>query len=198
MRRRLAIVTVLALLGVTIVTAVPDASAGDVRRPSGRLQGSFFQLSTPEAQGMNSSRLADGIDFLVAHKEVFRIHSVVVLRNGTIVLDARFYPFGSRQRHSVASVTKSVTSTLIGIAIDEGYIKSVDERVIDFFPDHTIDNLDDRKRSMTIENLLTMRSGFACDPANSEATLTEMTNSPNWVLSLAGGELPATIEGEVP
>jgi CubicO group peptidase (beta-lactamase class C family) len=58
------------------------------------------------------------------------------------------------------SVTKSFTSAAIGIAIEKGYIKDVQEPVMGFFPDlEGIENIDDRKRAMTLEDLLTMRSG---------------------------------------
>ncbi len=130
---------------------------------------------------MSSTTLATGVDYLLANRETYRIHSVVVIRDDRVVLDARFYPYSREWRHDLASVTKSVTSTLIGIAIDQGLIAGVDARVLDFFPDHTIANLDGRKRRMRLKHLLSMRSGFECDPTNSEATLTEMTGSPDWV-----------------
>jgi CubicO group peptidase (beta-lactamase class C family) len=126
--------------------------------------------------------LAGGIDFLIDNKEQYRVHSVVVIRNGRTVLDARFYPFSLSRMHDIASVTKSFTSTLIGIAIDKGYIDGVHLRVLDFFPERTVANLDARKQAMTLENLLSMRSGFQCDPTNSEQTLSDMMMlSDDWV-----------------
>jgi len=130
---------------------------------------------------MDSEQLAEGLDLLLANRELYRVHSVVVARDGHVVLDARFYPFAAGDRHDLASVTKSVISTLIGIAIAEGYISSVDAHMVDFFPDRTIANLDDRKRAITIMHLLTMRSGLECDSGGYEQTLTDMTNSPDWV-----------------
>ena len=107
---------------------------------------------------MDSGALAEGIDFLISNRETYRIHSVVVIRNDHVVLDAGFYPFLPEWGHDIASVTKSVTSTLVGIAIDKGYLDGVDSRVLDFFPDYTVANLNPRKRRMTLEHLLTMRS----------------------------------------
>ena len=90
------------------------------------------------------------------------IDSIVVARHGRIAFE--YYPrplyYGPNGRHVLYSATKSVTSTLIGIAIEQGLIESVDAKVVDFFPDRTIAHLDDRKRSMTVEHLLTMTSGF--------------------------------------
>jgi CubicO group peptidase (beta-lactamase class C family) len=130
---------------------------------------------------MDSVRLAEGIDLLIANRELYRVHSVVVVRNGSVVLDARFYPFAGGERHDLASVTKSFTSTLVGIAIDKGYISSVDAHMLDFFPGRVVANLDQRKRAVTVKHLLAMRSGLRCDPGGFEQTLTEMTQSPDWV-----------------
>lgn len=152
-----------------------------VRRPSGRMVLPSVPYSTPERQGMDSNTLAAGIDFLIDNRETYRVHSVVVIRNGRVVLDVRFYPFSRQWKHDMASVTKSWTSTLIGMAIDMGYIDGVDEPVLEFFPDYTVANPDPRKDRMTLEHLLTMRSGFECDPSNSEITLSEMTMSDDWV-----------------
>jgi len=130
---------------------------------------------------MDSRLLAEALDFLGAHRDDYRVHRMVVLRHGYLVLDASFYPFVHGQRHDLASVTKSFTSTLVGIALDSGFIASVDQPVVSFFPEREIANLDDRKRAMTVEHLLTMRSGLACDPGSSEQTLREMFQSPDWV-----------------
>jgi len=151
-------------------------------RPRMRSEPSLtLPASTPEAEGMDSLRLAQGIDLLIANREQYRVHSVMVVRNGHVVLDARFYPFATDELHDLASVTKSVLSTLVGIAIDKGFIPSVDAHMLDFFPGRVIANLDDRKRGITIKHLLTMRSGLHCDPGGFEQTLTDMTNSPDWV-----------------
>jgi CubicO group peptidase (beta-lactamase class C family) len=94
-------------------------------------------------------------------KQSLPVDAVVVVRHGCIVFEA--YPnqtYGPEDRHILYSVTKSITSALIGIAIEEGFIESVDQKVVDFFPDKTIANLDARKQKMTIEHLLTMSSGF--------------------------------------
>src|SRR5512135_345052 len=108
-----------------------------------------WPVSTPEAQGLDSGKLADAIEFCL--REDIAIHSLLVIRNGHIVADAVFYPYGRDARHDVASVTKSVTSTLIGIAIDGGLIKDVREPVLGFFPGQAVANIDERKKAMTLE-----------------------------------------------
>jgi CubicO group peptidase (beta-lactamase class C family) len=173
-------VTCLAILWCALATPV-RAQPRAPRIPSGRRAPISLPTSTPEAQGMDSIRLGEAIDFLNVHRDDYRIHRVVVLRHGHLVLDAVFYPFTVGQRHDLASVTKSFTSTLIGIAIDMGYIAGVDEPILDFFSDRTIANLDDRKRAITIENLLTMRTGLDCDSGNHEQILRDMEQTPDWV-----------------
>lgn len=138
-----------------------------------------WRTSTPEAQGMDSRLLADAVGFIM--EQDCRLHSMLVIRNGYIVADAYFYPFAPGQAHDIASATKSVTSTLVGIAIDKGRIKSVDQPALDFFPDRTVANLDDRKRAITLESLLTMTSGLDCSSERGEITLLQMRASPDWV-----------------
>jgi CubicO group peptidase (beta-lactamase class C family) len=128
---------------------------------------------------MDSAKLAEALAF--ARDTHLPLHSVTVIRNGSLVLDASFYPYEPGVLHDVASVTKSVTSALIGIAIDKGYIRSVEQPVLDFFPGRTVPNLDATKRAITVEHLLTMRSGLDCGFAPGEAELFAMFQSRNWV-----------------
>jgi CubicO group peptidase (beta-lactamase class C family) len=136
-----------------------------------------WRTSTPEEQGMDSELLAEAIDFLLQQN----IHSLLIIRNGYIVADATFYPFTPGTKHDVASVTKSWTATLVGIAIHQGYIASVQQPVLDFFPQRTVANLDASKEAMTVEDLLTMRTGLECIASPTEATQIEMMASPDWV-----------------
>ncbi|WP_161953218.1 serine hydrolase, partial [Escherichia coli] len=73
---------------------------------------------TPEAQGLDSDALAEALDHVRDHGT--RIHSLTIVRHGRIVLDAYFWPFQNGQVHDLASVTKSVTTTLTGIAVGQG------------------------------------------------------------------------------
>jgi len=119
--------------------------------------------STPEAQGMNSTKLNQMMIEYVRNGR-FEFHSVVVVRNGYIVLEE--YPdaaYNQNTKHQLYSVTKSFTSALVGIAIEEGFIDNVDHKVVDFFPNRAISNLDSRKQSMALKDVLTMTSGLEWD-----------------------------------
>jgi len=156
-----------------------------------------WQTSTPEAQGMDSEQLAALVKYI--QDEEFPIDSVLVVRNGYLVMDAYFAPFDADEPHELYSVTKSVSSMLIGIALDKGYIESVDQPVLDFFPDTTFDNVDDLKESMTLEHVLTMTTGLDWDETapygSAENSLTEVIRSLDWaktVLDMPMIEEPGT------
>jgi CubicO group peptidase (beta-lactamase class C family) len=140
---------------------------------------------------MDSEALAEMMDYLHGQED-FAIHSLLIIRNGYVVADATFWPFTQDSLHDIASDTKSFTSSLIGIAIDKGYIESVEQPVLDFFSERTVANLDANKGAMTLEDLLTMRSGFDCNNARVDA---ETLTSADWVqfaLDLPTGTEPGT------
>jgi CubicO group peptidase (beta-lactamase class C family) len=110
---------------------------------------------------LDSSQLAGF--FANFSQEHFNLDSLLVIRHGYIVAEAYAPPFQQDSLHYLASTTKSFTSALIGILLDQGHIKSLDEPVVSFFPERTIQNLDERKQTMTIRNLLTMTAGLDCD-----------------------------------
>lgn len=138
-----------------------------------------WRTSTPEEQGMDSGVLAESVASL--NKKPINIHSLLVVRHGYMVLEAYFAPFTHGSQHDVASVTKSVTATLIGIAADKGLIRSLDLPALEFFPQRTAANLDDRKKAITVAHLLTMSSGLTCITSPGEVTLMQMMASPDWV-----------------
>ncbi|MGC9780937.1 MAG: serine hydrolase [Candidatus Heimdallarchaeota archaeon] len=115
--------------------------------------------SSPRKQEMDGKLLDDMIDYmegLTTH-----VDSIVVIKNGYIVQEGYFGLYESSWKHALWSVTKSFICSLIGIALKEGYIESVNEKVLDFFPDRNISNLDSRKEAMEIRHLLAMTTGMA-------------------------------------
>ncbi len=128
---------------------------------------------------MDSAPLAQALE-MARNREV-NIHSLLIVRNGFQVLDAYFYPFGRASTHDVASVTKSITSVLVGIAVDEGYFSGAEQTVLSLFPGQPIKNVSEQKRALTLAHLLTMTSGLDCRFEPAEPTLREMMRSPEWV-----------------
>jgi CubicO group peptidase (beta-lactamase class C family) len=129
---------------------------------------------------MNSDILADMVRLIMFTPNT--IDSVTVIRNGYIVLDAYFYPFQKDRAHNLHSCTKSITSTLVGIAIDKGYIKDVHQRLLAFFPEIKPANLTEEKKNISLENLLTMATGLECRDNYKYRWqgLTKMQKSSNW------------------
>jgi len=137
-----------------------------------------WRSSTPEEQGIDSDKLAELL--LAIREKNIQVHSLLVIRNGYVVADATFYPYDGQTVHNVASVTKSLMTTLIGIAIDQRKL-DLDDKMVSFFPDRSIANLDQRKEDITVRHLASMSSGLDCTNEADELTLKEMVASPNYV-----------------
>ena len=133
----------------------------------------------PEEVGMDSSALVEMFDFVRKHE--VPVHSVQIVRHGRLVLDAYFHPFKAEWRHDVASVTKSITSTLIGLAIDQKLLNGAKTALTNLLPGRSISRLDARKQRMTLEDLLTMRAGWDCGFEPKEARLAEMRRQSDWI-----------------
>ena len=181
MRRRtivigLAAVVVLAVLAIALISRVlePKQAAAPAYWPT---QG--WRTSTPEEQGLDSAKLAEGLKAM--QEQDIRIDSLLIIRNGSVVLDATFYPYDGELLHNMASVTKSVMTTLIGIAAEQGKLQ-LDQPVVSFFPDRTIANLDARKEKITVRHLTGMVNGFESGClAGDQPTIEKMQAAPDWV-----------------
>src|SRR5436190_3305889 len=155
-----------------------------------------WRTAAPEEVGIDSTQLMEMLDFVRARS--IPVHSIQLVRGSRLVLDAYIYPYDGRTRHDVASVTKSVTSTLVGLAIERGHIRDVQQPVLGFFPERTTAELDARKRQQTLEHLLTMQSGWDCGvplgtPAiNADRQLAEMRRRDDWAQFAL--DLPMTSE----
>ena len=127
-----------------------------------------WRSSTPEQQGMDSAQISKVFDAI--QKAIQLVHSLIIVRNGTIVTEAYFAPFRADARHNLNSTTISVVSILIGIAIQQGYINGLDQKMLDFFPDRKIANPDARKQAITIRDLLSMTSGLREDDSGKDGS----------------------------
>lgn len=132
-----------------------------------------WSTSTPEAQGIDSAVLADALENIRARH--IPIHSLLIERHGKIVLDTYFYPFADNKEHNVYSVTKSVTSMLVGIAMAEHRLNDLNAPVYPLLAMATTD--DPRKAHITLANLLSMTSGLDCRGEGSSSLLQEMLRS---------------------
>jgi CubicO group peptidase (beta-lactamase class C family) len=147
---------------------------------------------------MDPSKL-DALVSRIKSKQIAELNGLVVIRHGYVVLEEYANGSSAGQVHEIQSVTKSVTSLLMGIAIDQGKISSVDAKVLDFFPEYSdFKNMDDRKRAVTLKSLLMMESGinFYEDPYEGSPLQQLNTSSGDWLriifdqpMNAAPGEL---------
>jgi CubicO group peptidase (beta-lactamase class C family) len=144
---------------------------------------------------MDSEILAKMLESIRQWK--YDIHSVTVIRNGYLVVDAIIYPFDPDSMHNIYSCTKSINAALVGIAIEQGYIDRVQQSVLSFFPARTAANLDVDKENITLEHLLMMASGLECRDSMDYGWrgLYQMMQTDDWVqfmLDLPMAEPPGT------
>jgi len=114
--------------------------------------------SSPDEQGMDPSILYKVRDNI--NRDETCLHSLLVVRNGYLVFEEYYNGYDKYKKNAVQSVTKSIISALTGIAISEGYLESVDQKVIDIFPEYFEDNTDELKEKISIRHLLTMSAGL--------------------------------------
>jgi len=121
------------------------------------LPGDDWKVSTPAEQGLDPMLVAE-LYFNAAELETLK--GLVVVKNDHLIAEGYFNGGSVDEMFDRASATKSFTSALVGIAIDQGCISSVDQKMIDFFPEFASQIKDSRKAEITIRDLLQMRGGY--------------------------------------
>jgi CubicO group peptidase (beta-lactamase class C family) len=117
--------------------------------------------STSEAQGISSSAVLSFIDAL---DKIDSMNSVMILRHGNVVAEGWWSPYSASSPHSLYSLSKSFTSTAVGIAVAEGKL-SLDDEVIKFFPEDVPADASTNLKSMRVSDLLRMSTGHQTEPA---------------------------------
>lgn len=126
----------------------------------------------------------------VINKSYGNIGGIVVLKNGETVYENYFNNCNLDSTLHVFSVTKSIISTLMGIAIDKGYMESVDRKVLDFFPVYKVQQGENTIQNITIRDLLTMTAPYKYNPQFFTG-YSKYFESPDWItasLDLLGGK----------
>lgn len=144
------------VMGMGMVLAVNSAAAAPVRAPFPTRD---WTTSSAADQGMDPGIL--GQSHAAIKDSMPHVNGIVVIRHGYLVWEKYYGNYNRNTRHNVMSVTKSVTATLIGIALDKGLIPSVDQPISTYFPEFFPADVDGRKWGITVRNLLMMRSGLA-------------------------------------
>jgi len=121
------------------------------------LPGDDWKVSTPEAQGLDPMLVAE---MYYNAAELETLYSLLVVKDGYLIAEDYFNEGSIDQKDRLQSVTKSYTSALVGIALEQGYLSSVDQKMLDFFPEVADQVTDPRKEQITIRHLLQMRAGY--------------------------------------
>jgi CubicO group peptidase (beta-lactamase class C family) len=116
-----------------------------------------WEVSTPTEQGLDPM-LVTKLYYNAAELET--IYSLLVVKNGYLIAEDYFNEGSVDQKDRLQSVTKSFTSALVGIALEQGYLSSVDQKMLDFFPEIAGQITDPRKKEITIRQMLQMRAGY--------------------------------------
>jgi CubicO group peptidase (beta-lactamase class C family) len=116
--------------------------------------------STPEAQGVSSSAV---LSFIEAIDKIDYVNSFMLVRHGQVVAEGWWAPYRAEARHSLYSLSKSFTSTAIGLAIAEGKL-GLDDEVLKFFPNEAPPEPSSNLKAMRVSDLLRMSTGHQTEP----------------------------------
>jgi CubicO group peptidase (beta-lactamase class C family) len=141
---------------------------------SGKYQGEYWPTAEwrtckPEEVGMNSDKLYDVYNYV--SRNDFVTEGVAVISKGYIVAEEYFYGYDQTTRFSSFSVAKSFLSAVVGVAIDMGFIPSVDQLVYTYFDEWQSPGTEARKQRITLRHLLTMESGLRFTDAQNASTV---------------------------
>ena len=170
---------------------VPEAPARSFAQAEYRAQapetvGDGWPTAPPATVGLDTTVLGNMVSAIVTG-ELALTHSVLVARHGSLVVEEYFYGYDRATWHDMRSASKTLTSTLIGLAIQEGRIASTETTALSFFPRYRrYAHWDPRKAQITIRDLLTMSSGLDAndsDPTSvaSEGAYQSQTERPDWI-----------------
>lgn len=140
-----------------------------------------WRAASPESQELDPAGLTEA-DKIVQVK-LRGVNAFLVVRHGYLVWEKYSHGFGPEAAHAVMSVTKSFISALIGIALDQGYLVSVEQKVLDFFPDLAAGETAGWLGEITLRHLLTMTAGFQwrAGARGYEPLMGRLWHSRNWV-----------------
>jgi len=166
----------------------PSNATGPARRDYWPTAG--WRTAAPRDQGMDPAVL-DDLDTLVPDRYP-QVRSLLVVRHGYLVYERYWHGFDAAAGHNSESVTKSVVSALVGIALGERRLKSLDQTVGELLAAHLPKGADRRFGQVTVQQLLTMTSGLAGDDRSTggDEGLTErLLKSRDWVGHILGRRL---------
>ncbi len=118
----------------------------------------------PENVAVDMTQISNHIKNIHKNKPNDGVRSLLIARNNKLVVEAYFNGWHRERKQDIRSATKSITSSLIGIGIDKGFLPDENARIFDFFDEYeSFNHWDDRKADITIRDFLRMRTGLSCN-----------------------------------
>ena len=151
----------LALLAVFLLALGADAEDKFELEDGAAVSSHKLPRSSPEAQGVSSETICAFVE--AADKEVNTMHSFMLLRHGHVVAECWWKPQSAETPHVLHSLSKSFTSTAVGLAVQEGKL-GLDDEVLKFFPDLAPAEPSKNLKAMRVRDLLTMSTGHETEP----------------------------------
>ena len=156
-KERLVIFPFLLILFIFLFSCQESDTSDETVNYQPQVYSDDWQISTPQQQGLNPE------DFEYIYKKannISHLYSLLVVKNGFLIAEKYFNEVQLNDSFPIASVTKCYLSALMGIAIREGIIPDVHQKMVNYFPEFSWENLDPRKSQITIQQMLQMRSGY--------------------------------------
>lgn len=119
------------------------------------MAGIELKKAEPETVGLSKERITEFVGRL--HEAEIPLHSMIVIKDDRLVFEAYQKPYGPDELHRMFSVTKSMVSLAIGLLADEGKL-SLDDHIVDYFPEKLPEHVHPYIKALTIRNMLTMRA----------------------------------------
>jgi CubicO group peptidase (beta-lactamase class C family) len=144
-----------------------------------------WEISSLKKEGIDPEKI-NALMRNILYANIRDIHGVIIVKNGKLVLEEYFHGYARNKTHHLASVTKSITSILIGIASDQSKIPDIDQKIYEFFPAYKDITWDHPKKEIRLKHVLTMTAGLDwnawiypdTDPRDSTHA---MTRSQDWI-----------------
>ena len=161
----------------SLITGISCSGQNDLADPI-RPPVAGLPTATPASVGMNSDTLAKLVQ-LISTTAPNDFRGLVIIKDNKLVAEEYFYSYWRETIHDIRSAGKSITSLLLGIAIDKGLVKSTEQSIYDFFPvPGFVAPANDSHRDIKIKHLLAMSSGLNADDNDMDSP----GNTGNWLL----------------
>lgn len=162
MKRHVRTSVIVSLILFLVFSTVPARQAQQAAGRAAKTTSRGLLRSSPERQGVSSSGILAFIE--AADQTIDQMHSFMLVRHGHVIAEAWWNPYDAQTPHVLYSLSKSFTSTAVGLAIAEGKL-SLDDQVLKFFPEEAPTEPSANLKAMRVRDLLRMNTGHQTEPS---------------------------------